>query len=172
MAARLAAAPARFEVLEAFDAVVWGRGLARAVELAGDRHRMQRDQVAAMGSALAHGQDHVQAGRERGVHLLRQRGVALVEVLAPLAVAEQHALHAEVDQHRRRHRDNPPVLLGQFAECVAKDPAIRRRALAWFPRAVVEIEGRGAVESLWIARNGSWNLKHTMPITIHPITKL
>ena len=43
-----------------------------------------------------------QAGRMRRGQLLGQSRVGLVEVLAPLGVAEQHAVDAEVEQHRRR----------------------------------------------------------------------
>ena len=51
---------------------------------------------------LAHGQDHVQTGGVGRGQLLGQRRVGLAEVLPPLRVAEQHAVHAQVEQHGRR----------------------------------------------------------------------
>ena len=51
---------------------------------------------------LADGQDHLQAGVEGGGQLLGQRGVGLAEVLAPLGVAEQHAVA------RRGRAASPP----------------------------------------------------------------
>ena len=44
-----------------------------------------------------------QARRQRGGHLVRQRLVGLGEQLAPLGVAEHHAVDIQLGQHRRRH---------------------------------------------------------------------
>ena len=51
---------------------------------------------------LADAQHRQQPGVERGRHLLGQRPVGLAEQLAPLGVPEDHAVHADLGQHRRR----------------------------------------------------------------------
>ncbi len=52
---------------------------------------------------LADAQDRHEAGRERRRDLQLERPVGLAEQLAPLGVAEDHAVDADLDQHRRRH---------------------------------------------------------------------
>ena len=52
---------------------------------------------------LAHAEDRLQPGVERGRHLLLQRAVGLAEELAALGVAEHDAVDAQLGEHRRRH---------------------------------------------------------------------
>ena len=76
---------------------------------------------------LAHAQDRHQAGRERRRDLQRERPVGLAEQLAALGVAEDHAVDAELDQHRRRDLAGEGAL-GRRGACSARTPARASRA--------------------------------------------
>src|SRR6185503_12536500 len=66
-----------------------------------------QDPLGLIGIALrlvfADAQDRLEAGPQSSGDLARQGLVALAEVLAPLGVAEDDAVDAELEQHRRRH---------------------------------------------------------------------
>ena len=51
---------------------------------------------------LADAGDHAEPGLERGARAARDHLVGLAEELAPLRVADERALDAELEQHRRR----------------------------------------------------------------------
>ena len=78
---------------------------------------------------LADAEDRLEARLQRRGHLLLQRAVGLAEVLAPLGVAEHHAVDAELGQHRRRDLAGVGAL-GLLVHVLGADAHAGRRAAA------------------------------------------
>ena len=66
---------------------------------------------------LADAGDHREPGLERGARRAGDRLVGLAEELAPLRVADERALDAELEQHRRRDLAGEGALGSQWTFC-------------------------------------------------------